>query len=89
MEFLHRGIAQALEEFVPGDVYPDSALERLQRYASMLLEANKSVNLVSRRDTERHVLRFIRESLFSTGALAKAAGIRRASCGCGRRRRFR
>ena len=72
-EPLERGIAQALEEFVPHDVRPADALAKLLVYVDMLLEVNQNINLVSRRDTERHVLRFVRESLFLTGALAKDA----------------
>ena len=70
---LMEGIAAALETFVPSKVQSDSALEDLQRYVALLLEANQTVNLVSRKDTEKHVLRFVRESLFLTGALVADA----------------
>jgi len=72
-DLLQAGVKKALEEFVPQEVRPEGVIEGLLRYVAMLLETNKRVNLVSRRDTERHVLRFVRESLFLTGALAKDA----------------
>jgi len=67
---MQAGIAAALESFVPSNVHSDKALPDLIRYVDLLLEANRTVNLVSRKDTEKHVLRFVRESLFLAGALA-------------------
>jgi 16S rRNA (guanine527-N7)-methyltransferase len=37
---------------------------RLGAYVETLLEANQGINLVSRKDTEKHVGRFLRECLF-------------------------
>lgn len=70
---LSSGIATALEAFVPPNVHSENALRDLLRYVEMLLEANRMVNLVSRKDTEKHVLRFVRESLFLAGALVADA----------------
>ncbi len=47
----------------------------LEAYIQMLLEANKGVNLVSRRDTQSHVARFIRESLFLAQRLRREPNV--------------
>ena len=52
-EVLRRGIETALNTFVPSNVHGDNVLGDLLRYVTMLLEANRSVNLVSRKDTEK------------------------------------
>jgi len=63
----------ALEEHVPRAARADAAAAQLERYVEMLLETNRTVNLVSRQNTVEHVLRFVRESLFLTGVLVQDA----------------
>jgi 16S rRNA (guanine527-N7)-methyltransferase len=70
---LQAGIGSALQEFVPANVQSDNALRDIMRYITLLLEANHTVNLVSRKDTQKHLLRFVRESLFLAGALVADA----------------
>lgn len=70
---LQAGIEAALRAFVPDAARSDRALLDLLRYVEQLLEANRTINLVSRRNTEAHVLRFVRESLFLVGLLVEDA----------------
>jgi len=70
---LHDHISEALEAFVPSSARGDAAATHLGTYVDMLLEANHTINLVSRRNTEEHVLRFVRESLFLAGVLVEDA----------------
>lgn len=46
------------------DMAPDGLRQVLCRYVEALLEANRGVNLVSRKDTIQHVGRFLKECLF-------------------------
>lgn len=56
-------VARALIAF-PGAPWPMMLRMQLEAYVARLLEANRVVNLVSRRNTTSHVERFVRESLF-------------------------
>lgn len=51
---------------------------RLEAFSGALLEANRSVNLVSRQDTASHVRRFVAESLFLAKLLAADKSAREA-----------
>ncbi len=51
---------------------------RLEAFSGALLEANRSVNLVSRQDTASHIRRFVAESLFLAKLLASEASGREA-----------
>jgi 16S rRNA (guanine527-N7)-methyltransferase len=54
---------------LPAGGRPPDLGRRLETYVDNLLEANQAVNLVSRQDTERHVVRFTQESLFLAARL--------------------
>jgi len=57
-------IANAAESSLPEAARSPAARDRLVAYLEALLERNKLVNLVSRRDTLRHVERFTHECVF-------------------------
>lgn len=70
---LQRDIEATLQSHVPEAARGADAARDLVRFVELLLEANRTINLVSRRNTEGHVLRFVRESLFLAGLLVEDA----------------
>jgi 16S rRNA (guanine527-N7)-methyltransferase len=62
-------IAAAAVGGLPAEARTAAAPERLARYLEALLEENRRVNLVSRKDTLKHVERFTQECVFLAGLL--------------------
>jgi 16S rRNA (guanine527-N7)-methyltransferase len=62
-------LVEAAVQVLPAAARPEDLETLLCGYLAHLLERNLEVNLVSRKDTLRHVERFTRESLFLAGVL--------------------
>ena len=57
-------VAASAARMLPAESRPPELEAHLRGFLALLLERNREVNLVSRRDTEQHVARFSRECLF-------------------------